>query len=279
VVSSRASAFIEACRTARVFLFTYNRLTDFIGTERGTLARLQKRRNVGVMFAVPSVVAVRHMSHPRKPVSRIDPRAVSDQFARRSASTRGFTLIEMMTVVVLITILASIAIPLATRQLRDRRTQEVAQQIASTFQNARARAMGRGSAILVRYTPGVPGSFTTLEAQRGPDATANGVANPGCAALPVSSCLTTAWNTPAAQEYRVVSTLTWPDDDDLTVSMNGDDALDICFTPGGRAFSAETGNTLLPLTRAFAATVGRDETSVRSWDVLVLPNGAARLAL
>lgn len=199
---------------------------------------------------------------------------------RRSARTnqRGFTLVEMMTVVIMITVLASAAVPLATRQMRDRRVQEVAQQIATTYQNARMRAMGRGGAILVRYTPGTPGTFTTLEAQRGPNSTANGIANAACAALPVPSCLTTPWNTPAAQQYRTVSTLEW-NDDDLTVTMNGGEALDICFTPGGRAFSAKTGQALAPLTGMFTATVGRQTSNTRSRDVLVLPNGASRLAL
>jgi hypothetical protein len=162
--------------------------------------------------------------------------------------------------------------------MRDRRTQEVAQQIASAYQGARMRAMGRGSAILVRYAPGTPGTFTLLEAQRGPNSTADGIANTACAALPVSSCLTTSWNTPGDLEYRVVSTLEWSDDD-LTVSMNAGEALDICFTPGGRAFSAKTGDPLGPLTRAFTATVGRSAGVARSRDVLVLPNGASRLAL
>lgn len=217
------------------------------------------------------------MSHV--PSSLADPASnVSSPRARNRTLQRGFTLIEMMTVVVLITVLASAAIPLATRQMRDRRLQEVAQQVAATFQQARTRAMGRGSAIMVRYTPGTPGSFQTLEAQRGPNSTSNGIANPECAALPVSSCLTTSWNVPAAQEYRVVSSLDFTDDD-LSVTMNDDQPLDICFTPGGRAFSAETGSPLEPLTRAFTATIGRSEGVARSRDVLILPNGAARLAL
>lgn len=217
------------------------------------------------------------MSHEPSPLAPVRS-DLSLPDARRRTRQRGFTLLEMMTVVIMITILASAAIPLATRQMRDRRLQEVAQLVASTFQQARTRAMGRGSAIMVRYTPGTPGSFEVLEAQRGPNSTSSGIANAECAALPVSSCLTTRWNAPAAQEYRVVSTLEFSDDD-LSVTMNDNEPLDICFTPGGRAFSAKTGSPLSPLTRAFTATIGRTAGVARPRDVLILPNGAARLAL
>jgi prepilin-type N-terminal cleavage/methylation domain-containing protein len=218
-----------------------------------------------------------HLPRPY-PSQRAPRRAFASYAMHRRVAQRGFTLLEMMTVVVMITILASVAIPLATRQLRNRRTQEVAQQIANLYQAARTRAMGRGSAILVRYTPGTPGTFTTLEAQRGPNSTANGVANAACAALPVSSCMTTSWNVPGDQQYRVVATHSWADDD-LTVVMNDGEALDICFTPGGRSFSAKTGDPLTPLAQAFTATVGRTGSADLARDVFVLPNGAARLAL
>jgi type IV fimbrial biogenesis protein FimT len=186
----------------------------------------------------------------------------------------------MMTVVVLITILASATIPLATRQLRDRRTQDAAQKVATLYQSARMRAMGRGSAVLVRYTPGTPGTFTVLEAQRGPNDTPNGAPNEACAALPVSSCLTTDWVNAATKQYRAVSTLDMTGDSGLTLVMNGGTALDICFTPMGRTYSAVTGQVLAATSTVYTATVGRATSSnVRERQVLILPNGAARLSL
>lgn len=200
--------------------------------------------------------------------------------APQQRAQRGFTLVEMMAVVVMITILASVAIPLATRQLRDRRTQDAAQQIATLYQSARMRAMGRGSAVLVRYAPGTPGTFTVLEAQRGPNDTSNGVPNAACAALPVSSCLTTDWVNSTNQQYRTVSTLDLTGDAGLTIEMNGGAALDICFTPMGRTYAAATGQPLNAVTDVYTATVGRAASSnVRQRQVLILPNGAARLSL
>src|SRR5690606_14583117 len=127
------------------------------------------------------------MSLPLCPLPLTTPRPL------RPGTARGFTLMEMLAVVVLITILAAIAIPLATKQMRDRRTHEAAQQVATLYQSARMRAMGRGSAVLVRYVPGAPATFELLEAQRGPATTPEGAVDAACAALPVSSCLTTNW--------------------------------------------------------------------------------------
>lgn len=186
----------------------------------------------------------------------------------------------MMAVVIMITLLAAMAIPLATRQLRDRRTQDAAQKIATLYQSARMRAMGRGSAVLVRYTAGTPGTFTVLEAQRGPNDTASGAPNPACAALPVSSCLTTDWDNAATEQYRTVATLDLTADAGLTIVMNGGVDLDMCFTPMGRTYAATTGQTLTNVTSVYTATVGRAASSnVRARQVLVLPNGAARLSL
>lgn len=189
---------------------------------------------------------------------------------------------EMLAVVVLITILAAIAIPLATKQMRDRRTHEAAQQVATLYQSARMRAMGRGSAVLVRYVPGAPATFELLEAQRGPATTPEGAVDAACAALPVSSCLTTNWTSPAAQQYREITTLQFSSGmyEQLTVTMNGGEGLDICFTPMGRAYSSSTGQPLLPLSRVHTVEVDRSEAlRTRAREVLVLPNGAARLAL
>ena len=52
-----------------------------------------------------------------------------------------------MVVVVIITALAALAVPSILRQMRDRRTRQAAEEIASVYRQARLRALGRGAAV------------------------------------------------------------------------------------------------------------------------------------
>ena len=171
------------------------------------------------------------------------------------------------------------ALPTAVTQLRDRRVQEAARRFGMVYREARMRALGRGSAVLVRI---VGGTMTVLEAQVG---VAVG-GDIGCTTLPVSSCLNTNWNLATAR--RVVdgfSVATSGEFSNLTVAMEDSQGnpvpnLDICFTPMGRTYAAATGQPLNAVTDVYTATVGRAASSnVRQRQVLILPNGAARLSL
>jgi type IV fimbrial biogenesis protein FimT len=196
---------------------------------------------------------------------------------------RGFTLVELMTVVIMITIFAAISIPLMTKQLKERRAANAAEQVATLYRNSRLRAMGRGSAVLVRYTPGTRGRFDVREAQRG------STAESGCEALPVSSCLLPDWNGAADQDYRPLSSLDLADRSEyggVTIDMldRSDSAvtnLDICFTPMGRTFyRTNLAQPLVPLTETHVAEVFRGEGTTRlgrTRRVIILPNGIARI--
>jgi type II secretory pathway pseudopilin PulG len=181
-------------------------------------------------------------------------------------------------VVLIITVFAAVALPTAVTQLRDRRVQEAARRFGMVYREARMRALGRGSAVLVRI---VGGTMTVFEAQVGVAIAGNA----GCATLPVSSCLNTDWNVLTAR--RVVdgfSVAGSGEFSNLTIAMSDsqDNAvpnLDICFTPMGRAFerrSVVSGDPFAPIANAYVATLSRPG-GTRARQVVLMPNGSARM--
>src|SRR5207245_1893651 len=71
--------------------------------------------------------------------------------ARRRAGSAGFTLIELMVVVVLIAILTALAVPTMSTARDDRLCFDFARRMASLVQHARSRAAARGAAHLIVF--------------------------------------------------------------------------------------------------------------------------------
>ncbi len=183
-----------------------------------------------------------------------------------------------MVVVVIITVFAGLAIPTIVAQMRDRRVQQSAREIAAMYRQARLRAVGRGAAVLVRFNAG---AFTVLEARLG-----NAAAAGECAELPMSSCFNTSWvDNPTTQQLvdgHVEATT--GEMGNVTLSLtdaanNNLAAVEICFTPFGRAFARNAVNDAVafaPLTSTYLVGVNRPGMG-RSRRVVLMPNGTARM--
>jgi type II secretion system protein H len=198
---------------------------------------------------------------------------------RYRASERGFSLIELMVVVIIISVLAALAIPSITTRMRDRRTQQAAQEVMNLYRNARMRAMGRGSAVLVRYDANLTptGALAMREAVRGG---APG-ADPNCSQMPVASCQLTSWQAADSREIRVFDPSVRGEYAGVQIVMP-EPQIDICFTPMGRAFvrNGQIGpmQQLVGVPIASVWRKGADDKPVGlTRRVMILPNGHARL--
>lgn len=189
-----------------------------------------------------------------------------------AARRRGFTLIELMVVVVIITIMTAIALPGISRRLNSSHTKEAADRIGDIYRSARLRALGRGAAVLVRYNAGV---FTVREAIWGPTAAV------GCQNLPIASCQTptTRWDA-ASTEARDLETFDFAASGDFVVQANAggvQPTVDVCFTPSGRSFSrTNVAALLVPMTAGVRFSVNHTGGGGFQRSVVVSPTGNAR---
>jgi type IV fimbrial biogenesis protein FimT len=192
-------------------------------------------------------------------------------------------MVELLAVITIIGVLAAASAPSILRVLRDRRVNQVALQQADMYRVARSRAMGRGSAVLVRWdhdiptpTPSTPAGRLTMR-----EAVLGGT-DPN-AMLPTASCHTPDW-TDGSTDSKYVAAF----DDRRNVyewaaaqmlDPDGDPAnhVEICYTPRGRTFVREDPSAgFTPLTGVYRLEVTNTETLLVR-QVIIPPNGVARI--
>ena len=187
-----------------------------------------------------------------------------------------------MVVVLIVAVMATLASPQLIVLMRENRARQAAQQVAQLISTSRMRALGRGSAVIVRYRSAT--GFTVLESIEGVTAaTARGSAT--CAAQPGLGCLANNWTNPDLS--RQVAQLVALSIVSLTVNNQSGVAqtqMDICFTPLGRSFISFDGNPpTAPMVAATTVSVQRVGTSNQPVGLLrnvaVLPSGMARVGL
>ena len=209
----------------------------------------------------------------------------------RRLRSGGFTLIELIGVLAMISLLVVMASPTFVRVMRDRRVARAAMQLVDYYRTARTAAIGRGQPMLVTYNangnaathPGGTGRITMVE----PIVTTMQAAK---------TCNTAVWSDPTQAQTTATFDVQNGFYDYAYITAYDDNVvqtkttyMEICFSNTGRMWLREGGAP--PLNTAFHLVTGVPSFSVLNLNVVsgkqqgpprtvfVPPNGMARLQL
>lgn len=203
------------------------------------------------------------------------------------AAPLGFTLLEILVTIIIISLLAALAAPAFSRMIRDRGVSRATLQAMDIYRVARARALER-DVIMVRWNAaGGPNGVPRIEFFE-PVVTAVGALPPTCGG--------TAWGA-GSGENRSVGALNFSPDP--SSNPNADEAgaselappvfkdpsgtvqsfVDICFTAHGKSFiRMSDADPFVPLTGINTIEMVNKRTGF-SRTVFIPPNSPARVAL
>jgi prepilin-type N-terminal cleavage/methylation domain-containing protein len=160
------------------------------------------------------------------------------------ARVRGFTIVELLVVLAIISAFAVAAAPSVIAQLRNGRVGDAAQNVADIYRLARTRAMGRGSAMVVRWDAAAAmptnanpaGHFTVKEALMGAAGLSPFLPSASCtnpltdfADGSATSKFVVAFDERRKRYEPAVATFLDPDDNIVPYA-------ELCYTPRGRTF-------------------------------------------
>lgn len=171
-------------------------------------------------------------------------------------------------VIIIVGIVASLSAPSMMRLIRTEREAEELRRVAAVITEARALAMGRGSAVLVRY-PDENGNIEVREALEGTTAG-------GCTNAPALGCVVAGRWDNDVQSHAVDAVRV----SDIHAGMKVDtprgelSAISLCFTPQGRTWAVLGTDEMAPL-KSEVSFVSTNSHGIER-RVLVLPTGVTR---
>lgn len=165
-----------------------------------------------------------------------------------SATRSGYTLVELMVVVAIVGILATLSTPTVLQARRRAVARQSASDLAAVMRNARTQAMTRGEIVLVQIKPNDPNEMVSLHAA--PWSIDGDPTSPvvrSCRSGRLLGSLSNALSEDRIPDLEYGSA---PASNPLlhpsmkmsshTASIGGQPSV-ICFAPDGRVFDAQTG--------------------------------------
>lgn len=191
-------------------------------------------------------------------------------------SRAGFTLVEMMVVVVIIAMMAALAVPSVISLIRDRASQRDALELLGVLQDAHSRSFGRGVAVRVTYTQRAPAagpdSINIREMEQ--DITGDGVGD-----IPSSKC--TAGVLSEVRRFWQSADRERPTEITLTINgaavADGAPPQELCFTPRGRTLLLQ-GTNWVPMNDAIQFAFQASATGTTRF-VFLYPSGYAKIRM